>query len=174
MNVTRLKAGAFLAVMALLALTACGGGGDSDEANSEPTAPPSEVTTVVATEAPLTEPPASSGEEPAATEAPAVEPTAEPEEPEVPYDLPIMEGATELDIQEASITYCMEQAQIEDVVEFYHTNMAEQGWESLTDSTIGLMATLVFEADEVRVSVKLQANNFAETVDVTVLVFPKQ
>ena len=103
-----------------------------------------------------------------------VEPTAEPEpESEVPYDIAIMEGATELDIQEASISYRMEQAEIETVVEFYRTHMTEQGWESVTESMIGLMATLVFETDEARVSIKLHANNIAETVDVTVSVFPK-
>ena len=177
MNVTKLKAGVFLAIMVLLALAACGG--DSDEATSEPAPPPTKEAPVKATEAVVapTEPPASGGEdEPATapTEAPVLEPTAEPEpESEIPYDISIMEGAINLVIQETSVSYRMEQAEIESVVEFYHTHMAEQGWESLTDSTIGLMATLVYETAEARVSVKLQANNFAETVDVTILVFPK-
>jgi hypothetical protein len=175
MNVIKLRVGVFLAIIALLALAACGGG--SDGAESEPTAPPAsdDVPTAVATEveevvAP-TEPPASSeGEEqPAPTEAP-VEPTPESE---VLYDIAVMEGATNLDIQENAMSYRLEQTQIEDVVEFYETRMVEQGWGALSSSTIGLMATLVYESDEGRVSVKLQANNFAETVDVTVLVFPK-
>jgi hypothetical protein len=180
MNVTKLKVGVFLSIMVLLALAACGGGGgDSDEPTSEPAPPSSDEAPVQATEAVVapTEPPASGGEEdpaPAPTEAPVVEPTAEPEpESEIPYDIAIMEGATNLDIQETSVSYRMEQAEIETVVEFYHAHMTEQGWESLTDSTIGLMATLVYESDEARVSVKLQANNFAETVDVTILVFTK-
>ncbi len=179
MNVTKLKVGVFLAIMVLLALAACGGGGDSDEATSEPAPPATEEAPVEATEAVVapTEPPASGGEdEPATapTEAPVLAPTAEPEpESEIPYDIAIMEGAINLVIQETSVSYRMEQAEIETVVEFYHTHMAEQGWESLTDSTIGLMATLVYETAEARVSVKLQANNFAETVDVTILVFPK-
>ncbi len=183
MNVTKLKVGVFLAIMVLLALAACGGGdGDSDEATSEPAPPATEAPPVEATEVVVvapTEPPASGGEEdptPVPTEAPVVEPTAEPEpesESEIPYDIAIMEGATNFVNQETSISYRMEQVEIEAVVEFYHTHMAEQGWESLTDSTIGMMATLVYETDEARVSIKLQANNFAETVDVTILVFPK-
>ena len=178
MNVTKLKVGVFLAIMVLLALAACGGG-DSDEATSEPAPPATEEAPVKATEAVVapTEPPASGGEQeptPVPTEAPVLEPTAEPEpESEIPYGIDIMEGATNLVIQETSVSFRMEQAEIETVVEFYHTHMAEQGWESLTDSTIGLMATLVYETAEARVSVKLQANNFAETVDVTILVFPK-
>ncbi len=178
MNVTKLKVGVFLAIMVLFALAACGGG-DSDEATSEPAPPATEEAPVEATEAVVvpTEPPASGGEQepaPVPTEAPVVEPTAEPEpESGIPYDISIMEGAINLVIQETSVSFRMEQAEIESVVEFYHTHMAEQGWESLTDSTIGLMATLVFESDEARASIKLQANNFAETVDVTILVFPK-
>jgi hypothetical protein len=180
MNVIKLRVGVFLAIIALLTLAACGGG--SDKAESEPTSPPAsdDVPTAVPTEveevvAP-TEPPESSGgeEQPVATEAP-VEPTPEPgPESEVPYDIAVMEGAVDLDIQETAISYRLEQTQIEDVVEFYETHMVEQGWEGLTSSTIGLMATLVYESDEGRVSVKLQANNFAETVDVTILVFPKR
>jgi hypothetical protein len=105
------------------------------------------------------------------TEAP-LEPTVVPA-PEIPFDITIIDGATNLEIQENLISYRLEEFQIEDAAEFYKNFMAEQGWNSLTDSMIGVMATLVFESDEARVSIKLQANTFAETVDVQILVFYK-
>ncbi len=52
--------------------------------------------------------------------------------------------------------------------------MAEQGWEAVTTSAFGLMATLIFETDQARVSVSLQANNIAETVNVRLLIIEKQ
>jgi hypothetical protein len=140
-----------------------------------------------ATAVPPTEPPASSGEEPAsgseepasggeepaaATEAPP-EPTAEPAGPEIPYDIAIIEGAVNLDIQETMISYHLEEFEMVTAADFYRDFMSERGWNILTDSTIGVMGTLVFESDEARVSVKLQTNTFAETVDVTIFVFPK-
>lgn len=175
MNVTKTKAGALLLILMLL-LAACGG----DSEKSEPTAPASDDPPAAATAVPPTEPPASGGEEPAsggeepaaATEAPP-EPTAEPAGPEIPYDIALIEGAIDLEIQETMISYRLEGFEMGTAADFYRDFMSGQGWDILTDSTIGVMGTLVFESDEARVSVKLQSNTFAETVDVTILVFHK-
>jgi hypothetical protein len=176
MNVTKTRTGALLLILMLL-LAACGGGSDE----SESTAPASTDAPAAATAVPPTEPPASGGEEPtsggeeptAETEAPPPEPTAEPAGSVIPYDIAIIEGAVDLDIQETMISYRLEGFEMGTAADFYKNFMAEQGWNILTDSTIGVMGTLVFESDEARVSVKLQSNTFAETVDVTILVFHK-
>jgi hypothetical protein len=101
----------------------------------------------------------------------ATEPTEEPES-EVPFDIPIMEGATDLFIQKevGSVTYVLEDMEIDKVVEFYEAALTDQGWESKTSSTIGMMATLVYETEQARVSVSLQANTIAKTVNVRLFI----
>ncbi len=93
----------------------------------------------------------------------------------MPFDVPIMEGATDVLIQGdvGSVTYLMEEVTIEEVFEFYETTMPEQGWEAKTSSAIGMMGTLVFETDEARVSISLQANEIAETVVVRLFILGK-
>ena len=186
MNSTFIRTIIFSVIVLALALTACGGGGG--ESKSEPTAPP-------ATEAPKpTEAPeptkapeatqepeapeatATTGEaDPQPTEPPA-EPTQEPEpESGIPYDVPVIEGAVDLDIQTqtGTVTYLLEETMIEDVVEFYKNAMTEQGWETVSASEIGLMATLVFQTENARLSVSLQANNIARTVNVRLFIIDK-
>ena len=43
----------------------------------------------------------------------------------------------------------------------------------MTISAVGLMATLVFETDQARTSVSLQANNVAEMVTVRLFILEK-
>lgn len=167
MNVIKWRPWLISAIIVLLILTACGGGGDS---GGEPVAPPATEAPAPAEQVAPTEPQAggAEGAVPAPTE-PAAEPAAE-----IPFDVPIMEGATKLDIRDTgAITYVMQETQIEDVIEFYKTRMAEQGWESVSASEVGLMATLVFQTDVARVSVSLQANHIARTVNVQLIVYSK-
>lgn len=169
---SRVYIAAFSAIAALLVLTACGG----NDTGGEPTAPPptaalQDTEAVAPTEAPeATIPPTTVEEQPSPT-GEAAEPTEAPES-ELPDDVPVMENAVDLNVQAevGSVTYVMEDTEIEDVVDFYETRMAELGWESRTSSAIGLMATLVFEKDEARVSVSLQANNIARTVTVRLFI----
>jgi hypothetical protein len=44
--------------------------------------------------------------------------------------------------------------------------MAEQGWRSVSSSTVGLMGSLVFKSDEARLGITLQANTIAKMVTV--------
>lgn len=175
MIATRARAGMFVATIAILLLAACGG---SEEATFTPDlAAPEATKAPAATEAPeVTQPSATVEEQPVPTEAPA-QPTQEPEDDAViPSDVPIAEGAMDLVVEPevGSVTYHLEDTLIEDVVEFYQTTMAEQGWEAITTSAIGLMATLVFETDQSRVSVSLQANNIAKTVNVRLFIIQKE
>ncbi len=166
MNTIKLRNGLVSAIIVLLVLTACGGGGDG----GEPAAPPASEAPAPAEQVAPTEPQAGGTE--GAVPAPA-EPTEAPAA-EIPFDLPIMEGATKLDIRDTgAITYVMQETQIEDVVEFYNARMGERGWESVSASEVGLMATLVFQTDVARVSVSLQANNIARTVNVQLIVYTK-
>ena len=172
----------FLAIIALLALVACGG---SDDASSETEAPaPTEapVESPKATDMPkATEPAAEATAKPTATEEeqpkatePAAEPTAEPESG-IPYDIPVMDGAQDLLVltETGSVTYMLEEMDIEQVYDFYENQLTEMGWEPQTSSAIGMMATLVFETEQARVSVSLQANTIAETVNVRLFILDK-
>jgi len=167
MGVIKWRVGIVLAIIVVLALTACGG---ADDAGGEPTAPP--PTEAPAATAPP-QPPAEVEGQPPPTEVPSEPP--EEAEVEIPHDVPIMEGATKLVVQETtgSVTYVMEDMEIEEVVDFYMTAMADQGWENKTASAVGLMASLVFETETARTSVALQANNFAKTVTVRLYIFDK-
>jgi hypothetical protein len=171
MSVKTWRATSFLAIIVLLMLTACGG---SDDTGSESSAPTS-------TEAPAptemvepTQPAMTVEEQPTAAEEMPTEPPAEAE-PQIPYDVPIMEGATQLELQDnvGTVTYVMENVELDDVIEFYDTEMIAQGWESKTSSLAGLMASLVYETDEARTSVSLQANNIAKTVTVRLFIIEK-
>ena len=179
-----------LAIAALSALVACGG---SDDASGESEAPapteapiateaPKATDVPMATEAPeATEPAAeatakptsSAEEEPQATE-PATDPTAELESG-IPHDIPIVEGAKDLLVltETGSVTYMLEEMSIEEVYEYYETQLTDMGWEAQTSSAIGMMATLVFETEQARVSVSLQANTIAETVNVRLYILDK-
>ncbi len=172
----------FLAIIALLALVACGG---SDDASSETEAPaPTEapVESPKATDMPkATEPAAEATAKPTATEEeqpkatePAAEPTAEPESG-IPYDIPVMDGAQDLLVltETGSVTYMLEEMDIEQVYDFYENQLTEMGWEPQTSSAIGMMATLVFETDQARVSVSLQANTIAKTVNVRLFILDR-
>jgi hypothetical protein len=172
----------FLAIIALLALVACGG---SDDASSETEAPaPTEapVESPKATDMPkATEPAAEATAKPTATEEeqpkatePAAEPTAEPESG-IPYDIPVMDGAQDLLVltETGSVTYMLEEMDIEQVYDFYDNQLTEMGWEPQTSSAIGMMATLVFETEQARVSVSLQANTIAKTVNVRLFILDK-
>jgi hypothetical protein len=174
MSVTKWRTGAFLAIVLVLVLAACGGSEDGD---SEPTSPPpTEAPASVATPEP-TQLPTAVEEQPAPTAEEQPVPTQEAEEAEVkiPFDVPIMEEAVDVVIMEetSSITYVMQETEIEDVIEFYQTSMVESGWENVTTSAVGLMATLVFESDQARTSVSLQANNIAKTVTVRLFIVEK-
>ena len=182
MSMTKWRMGALLALVLALVLTACGG---SEDTGGEPTSPPAtQAPQSVSTPEP-TQPPAAGEEQPAPTAEEQPTPTAEEQpaptqeaaEPEVkvPFDVPIMEGATDVVIMEetGSVTYVMQDTMIEDVIEFYQTSMAESGWKNVTTSAVGLMASLVFETDQARTSVSLQANNFAETVTVRLFILGK-
>ena len=172
----------FLAIIALLALVACGG---SDDASSETEAPaPTEapVESPKATDMPkATEPAAEATAKPTATEEeqpkatePAAEPTAEPESG-IPYDIPVMDGAQDLLVltETGSVTYMLEEMDIEQVYDFYENQLTEMGWEPQTSSAIGMMATLVFETEQARVSVSLQANTIAKTVNVRLFILDR-
>lgn len=178
----------FLAISALLALVACGG---SDDASSETEAPapteapvesPKATDTPKATDMPkATEPAAEATAKPTATEEeqpkatePAAEPTAEPESG-IPYDIPVMDGAQDLLVltETGSVTYMLEEMDIEQVYDFYDNQLTEMGWEPQTSSAIGMMATLVFETEQARVSVSLQANTIAKTVNVRLFILDK-
>jgi hypothetical protein len=171
MSVKTWRTTSLLVIILLLMLTACGG---SDDTGSESPAPTS-------TEAPAptemvepTQPAATVEEQPTAAEEMPTEPPAEAE-PQIPYDVPIMEGATQLELQDnvGTVTYVMENVELDDVIEFYQTEMTAQGWESRTSSLAGLMASLVYETDEARTSVSLQANNIAKTVTVRLFIIKK-
>lgn len=183
MSTLRSRTAACLALAMLVLLVACGGGDETTEETAAPTATtaPVEVPTNTDTPEP-TQPPAAGGEQPTPTEtaaetAPTESATAASEgtESEVPFDVPIMEGATDVLIQYdvGSVTYLMEDTAIEEVFEFYETTMPEQGWEAKTSSAIGMMGTLVFETEEARVSISLQANEIAETVVVRLFILEK-
>ena len=181
MSLTRRQAGTFLVIVLVFVLTACGG---SDDASSEPTAPPAtqapeSVATPVPTQPPadVEEQPTRAVEEQAAT-AVEVQPTpAEEAEPEgeIPFDVPVMDGAIDLLVENetGSVTYVVQDTEIEDAIEFYQTSMGEAGWENVTISAVGLMATLVFETDQARTSVSLQANNVAKMVTVRLFILEK-
>jgi hypothetical protein len=180
MNLTSLRTLVLGAIVVALVVAACGGGGN--ESSTEPTAPsatqpPQQTQAAEPTQAAkptlALEPTAPSAEtQPQATEPPA-EPTPTPESG-IPYNVPVMEGAADLDIQDTgTVTYLMKDTMIEDVVEFYKTVMPEQGWELVSASEIGLMATLVFQTAEARVSISLQANNIAKTVTVRMFIIKK-
>jgi len=164
--------GLFLAMITLLMLAACGG---SDDTGNEPSAPePTEAPAPTEIVEP-TRPPTTVEEQPTSVEEETpTEPAAEPES-QIPFDVPIMENATKLDVQESvgTVTYVVEDTDLDTVVEFYETEMTVAGWESKTSSLAGLMASLVFETDVARTSVSLQANNIAETVTVRLFMINK-
>jgi glucose/arabinose dehydrogenase len=177
MNALRMRAGWFLVLIAVLLVAACGGG-SAEEPAAEATQPP-------ATQAPAATDTTAPTEASAPTEAPTQAPTQAEEqatptetvaetapETEIPLDVPIMEGAEELLVQESvgSVTYVMNDTEIEQVVEFYQTELTARGWEARTTSAIGMMATLVYEKEGNRVSVSLQANTFAKTVNVRLFI----
>jgi len=86
-----------------------------------------------------------------------------------------MDDATEINIQKevGGVTYVMRDTEIEEVVEFYQTSMIEQGWRSVSSSAIGLMASLVYESDQARVGITLQANTIAKMVTVGLTILKK-
>jgi hypothetical protein len=181
MRALSVRMGVVLVVCIGFGLVACGG---SSAPTDAPTAPP-------ATEAPApTAAPAASAtpqptqtsaeEEAAPIPTEAVEETAPSaggsgDVPEIPFDIPIMEGATDLVVQEGvgSVSYVMQNTEIEQVVDFYTSEMEALGWESKTASNVGMMATLVFETDTARVSASLQANQIAKTVNVRLFILTK-
>jgi hypothetical protein len=67
----------------------------------------------------------------------------------------------------------LEEMDIEQVYDFYDNQLTEMGWEPQTSSAIGMMATLVFETEQARVSVSLQANTIAKTVNVRLFILDK-
>ncbi len=160
---------ALLVALLVLTLTACGGGSKK----AEPTSPPEAPAQPTAQAGEPTQPPVPT-DTPSAEQPQPTEPV-EAATPEIPYDIPIMEGASQLEIQGETNTviYVMEETMIEDVIEFYKTKMPEQGWETVSTSEVGLMATLVFQSDVARVSISLQANNIAKTVNVRLFVVKK-
>lgn len=181
MSLTGRQTGTFLVIVLVCVLTACGG---SDDASSEPTAPPAtQAPESVATPEP-TQPPTEVEEQPtpavdeqvtpAVEEQPTPAEAAEPEDT-IPFDVPVMDGATDLliETETGSVTYVVQDTEIEDAIEFYQTSMADAGWENVTISAVGLMATLVFETDQARTSVSLQANNVAEMVTVRLFILEK-
>ncbi len=174
MSINKWRSGLFGVIIVLLLLTACSG---AEDTSAEPTAPsateaPAATDTAKPTE-PAVTPSGAEEEQPKPTEPPA-EPDDEAES-EVPFDVPIMEGAQDLLIQKetGSVTYVLEEMEIEQVYEFYQTSLTEQGWEARTSSAIGMMATLVYETEEARVSVSLQANEIAKTVTVRLFILAK-
>jgi hypothetical protein len=171
MSVKTWRTGLFLAIIALLMLTACGG---SDDTGSESSAPASTQAPAPTEVVEPTQPPVTVQEQPTAVEEMPTEPPAEAA-PQIPYDVPIMDGATHLELQDnvGTVTYVVENVELADAVEFYETEMVAQGWESRTSSLAGLMASLVFETDEARTSVSLQANNIAKTVTVRLFIIEK-
>lgn len=174
MSINKWQSGLFGVIIVLLLLTACGG---AEDTSAEPTAPPATEAPAATDTAKPTEPAVTlSGteeEQPKPTEPPA-EPDDEAES-EVPFDVPIMEGAQDLLIQKetGSVTYVLEETAIEQVYEFYQSSLTEKGWEARTSSAIGMMATLVYETEEARVSVSLQANEIAKTVTVRLFILAK-
>jgi hypothetical protein len=181
MSLTRRQTGTFLVIVLVLVLTACGG---SDDASSGPTAPPAtQAPESVATPVPtqpqteVEEQPTRAVEEevvPAVEDQPTPAEEAEPED-KIPFDVPVMDGAIDvlIETETGSVTYVVQDTEIEDAIEFYQTSMAESGWENVTTSAVGLMATLVFETDQARTSVSLQANNVAKMVTVRLFILEK-
>lgn len=179
--------GAMAFLIAVLLIAACGG---TEETESVPTkVPPTQapaVTVPAPTQVPTTssDNPTPNAEQPIPTE-PEVAPTstaaaaaptsAAEDESGIPFNVPVLGGALDTVIQRdtGSVTYLMEDMLIDDVIEFYKTEMVAQGWEEKTSSTIGMMATLVFETDQARTSVSLQANEIAKTVNVRLFIFAK-
>ena len=161
------------AFVILTLLTACGSEGSSAEPTTTPATEPLATT---ATPKP-TQPATSVEEEPTPTELPAAMPTEaiEEEAGEIPFDVPIMEGATDINIQKGvgGVTYVMRDTEIEEVVEFYQTSMVAQGWRTVSSSAIGLMGSLVFESDQARLGITLQANTIAKMVTVGLTILKK-
>jgi hypothetical protein len=161
------------AFVILTLLTACG----SNERSADPTTAPATKPPAATSTTEPTQPAASADEETTPTKAPAAEPIEATEEKtgEIPFDVPVMEGATEINIQKGvgAVTYVMRDTEIDDVVEFYQTSMVEQGWRSVRSSAIGLMANMVFESDQARLGITLQANTIGKMVTVALSILEK-
>jgi type IV secretory pathway VirB10-like protein len=180
MKLLTVRAALILVFVLVFALTACGESENAAEPTTPPLEEPAATETPPAEEAsePTQAPAEVEGEPtlPTPTEDDAAEQAAEEEpvenESEIPLDLPIVEGAQNLEIQRAlgSITYMVADANIQEVVDFYTTEMTELGWESRTASQVGLMASLIFEKEGSRVSASLQENNIAHTVNIRLFI----
>lgn len=165
-------------ILAMVFVTACGGGNAPTEEASAPTTSEETVAEEPAAEAPAAEEPTaeapaveetSAGEEPAAEE-PAPEGVALGENG-VPVDVPLPEAAYDLRVEanNTRITFKVDGA-LQDVVTYFQEQLPTLGWtETLgADSAVGSMGTIGRKnATEDKLSINMSFNPNGNFVTVT-------